>query len=146
MRVRTLQSLETGCMSCVGSFWPPGNWGSVGQRICCSNAFQITVEREERSRHKRCAIVERQRQSPQKIFERNVDSAVRGEMMAQRKLYEAEADVKARNWEKKHSDFALEEINQEFESQRLQLHQASRWADQARRDKISLYGELELRK
>ena len=34
---------------------------------------------------------------------------------------------------------------QEFESQRFQLHQASRWADQAQRDKISWYGELELR-
>ena len=32
-----------------------------------------------------------------------------------------------------------------FESQRFQLHQASRRADQAQRDKISLYGELELR-
>ena len=37
------------------------------------------------------------------------------------------------------------EINQEFESQRFQLHQASRWADQAQRDKMSLYGELEFR-
>ena len=36
-------------------------------------------------------------------------------------------------------------MNQEFESQRFQLYQASRWADQARRDKMNLYGELELR-
>ena len=40
---------------------------------------------------------------------------------------------------------AFHEINQEFESRRLQLHQASRWADQAQRDKISFYGGLELR-
>ena len=40
---------------------------------------------------------------------------------------------------------ALHEINQEFESQRFQLQQASRWADQAQRGKISLRGELELR-
>ena len=39
----------------------------------------------------------------------------------------------------------LHEIYQEFESQRFQLHQVGRWADQAQRDKISLYGELELR-
>ena len=65
--------------------------------------------------------------------------------MAQRNLYEAEAEVEARTWEKRNSDFAFQEINQDFESQRFQLHQASRWADQARRDKISLYGELELR-
>ena len=47
--------------------------------------------------------------------------------------------------EQKNSDFAFQEINQEFETQRFQLHQASRWADQAQRDKISLYEELELR-
>ena len=51
--------------------------------------------------------------------------------MAQRKFYEAEAEVEARNWEKSNSDIAFQEINQEFESQRFQLHQASRWADQA---------------
>ena len=65
--------------------------------------------------------------------------------MAQQKLYEAEAEVEARNMEKRKSDIALQEIHQEFESQRVQLHQACRWADQAQRDKISLYGELELR-
>ena len=37
-------------------------------------------------------------------------------MIAQRKLYEAEAEVKARNLEKK-SVFACQEINQEFECQ-----------------------------
>ena len=45
----------------------------------------------------------------------------------------------------KNADTVFQEIKQEFESQRFQLHQASRWADQAHRDKISLYGELELR-
>ena len=53
--------------------------------------------------------------------------------------------VEARFWEKRNSDFSFEEINQEFESQRFQPHQASRWADQAQRDKISLYGEMEVR-
>ena len=45
----------------------------------------------------------------------------------------------------KSADISFHEINQKFESQRLQLHQANQWADQAQRDKISLYGELELR-
>ena len=62
-----------------------------------------------------------------KILERTVDdSVVRGEIMTQQKLYEAEAEVEARNWEKRNSDFTFHEINQEFESQRFQLHQASR--------------------
>ena len=39
----------------------------------------------------------------------------------------------------------MAEINQEFESQRFQLQQASWWADQSQRNKISLCGELELR-
>ena len=63
--------------------------------------------------------------------------------MTQQKLFEAEAEVEARNWEKRNSDFTFHEINQEFESQRFQLHQASRWGDQAQRDKISVYGELD---
>ena len=45
----------------------------------------------------------------------------------------------------RNSDFAYQEISQEFASQGFQLHQASRWADQAQRDKLSLYGESELR-
>ena len=65
--------------------------------------------------------------------------------MAQRKLYGAEAEVEARNWEQRNSDFASQEMNQEFESQRFQLHEEGRWADQAQRDKISMYAELELR-
>ena len=65
--------------------------------------------------------------------------------MAQQKLYQAEAEVEARYWEKRNSDNAFHEINQEFESQQFQLHQASRRADRAQRDNVSLYG-LELRK
>ena len=61
-----------------------------------------SVAREQKSRHKRCAFAERQRTSP-KILERKVDSAVRREMMAQRKLYEAETEDEARN---RNSDIA----------------------------------------
>ena len=52
------------------------------------------------------------------------------EREAQQKKNQAEADVEARNWEKKTSDFACQEINQECESPRFQLLQASRRADQ----------------
>ena len=95
--------------------------------------FLVHSQEEKRSRHKRCAFVERQRKS-QKILERKVDLAVRGEREAQQKNDQAEADVEARNWEKKNSDFACQEINQQCESPRFQPHQASRWADQAQRD------------
>ena len=53
--------------------------------------------------------------------------------------------MEVKHWEKRNSDIALHETNQEFESQRLQLQQANQWADQAQRDKISLCGELEMR-
>ena len=92
MIVRTLKSLETECMSCVGSFWPPGNWSRVGQRICCDNAFLFTIDKEKRSRHRRCAFVERQRESPEGSLKRKVDLAVREEREAQQKLYQAEAE------------------------------------------------------
>ena len=61
--------------------------------------------------------------------------------MAQQINYEAEVKY----WENRNSDIVLYEVTQEFESQPLQLQQANHWADQAQRDKISLYGELELR-
>ena len=54
--------------------------------------------------------------------------------MAQQRLFEAEADVEVTHWEKRQSDISLYGINQEFESQRLQLQQANHWADQAQRD------------
>ena len=85
----------------------------------------------------------RDRENLHEIHERKAEMAVPGERMAQQRLYEAEAEVEARNWEKRNSDIAFQEINQEFECQRFQLQQANRLADQAQRDKISLYGELE---
>ena len=68
----------------------------------------------------------RDRENLHNILERKVDSAVRGERMAQQKCV-AESGVEARNWKRRNSDIAFHEINQEFESQRFQLHQASRW-------------------
>ena len=69
-----------------------------------------------------------------KILEGKAELAVRGEKLAQQRFFEAED-----------ADIALHEIDQEFESQRLQLQQANQWADQAQIDKTGLYGELEMR-
>ena len=100
--------------------------------------FSVHSQKGERDRHEN--VMHSLRENLQKFLERKVDSAVRGERMAQQTLYEAEAEVEASNWDKRNSDIAVH-----VESQRFQLHQASRSADQAQRDKISLYGELELR-
>ena len=56
------------------------------------------------------------RENIHRILERRAELSVRGEKMAQQKKYEAEAEVEAKYWEKKNSDTALREINQEFES------------------------------
>ena len=40
---------------------------------------------------------------------------------------------------------ALSETNRELETQRLELHQANQWADQAQREKINLSGESDMR-
>ena len=63
----------------------------------------------------------RDREKLQKILERKLDLAVRGEREAQQKLYQAEAEVEARNWQKQRQNFAFQEINQEFESQRFRF-------------------------
>ena len=100
------------------SWWHPGNRCKFGQRICCFNYFQFTVKREWRSISKRCAFVEKQRKS------------LNGKW----------------SWGKRISDVAFQETMQEFESQRLQLHQASRWADQAQRDKNKLVWNIGIQK
>ena len=45
-----------------------------------------------------------------KILERKAELAVRGEKPSRQKVYEAEADVEVKNWEKRKSDIAFFEI------------------------------------
>ena len=85
------------------------------------------------------------KQNLHEYLERKAESAVRGEIAAHKRLCEAEAGMEMRRWEQKNSEVALYESHRELESQRLQLHQAHQWADQAQREKINLCGELELK-
>ena len=55
--------------------------------------------------------------------------------MSLHRLFFAEAEVEARNREKRNSEIAFQKINQDFEPQRFQLQQANQWADQGQRDK-----------
>ena len=104
-----------------------------------------SVSKGKRDRDQNVVQTCRDRQYLHKILERTTELAVRGEKLAQQRIYEAEADVEVKHWEKRTSGTALYEINQEFESQRSQLQRANQWADQAQTDKISVYGELEMR-
>ena len=103
-----------------------------------------SVSREKRDRDLNVVQSSRDRQHLHTILERKAELAVRGGKLAQLRFYEAGADVEMKHWEKKNSDISLYEINQEFESQRLQLQKEKQRANQ-QRDKISLYGELEMR-
>ena len=51
--------------------------------------------------------------------------------LTQQKLYDAEAEVEARNWEKRNPT----SLFREFESQRFQTHQASQWVGRNRSSK-----------
>ena len=109
-----------------------------------SSLFE-SVLKGKRDRAQNIVQTLKNRQHLHKIPERKAEVAVRREKLAQRRLYEAEANVEVKHWEKRNSDIALYEIKQEFESQRSQVQQANQWADQAQRDKLSLYRELEMR-
>ena len=96
------------------------------------------------SSHSKGREIERDRKSPenlQKIHERKVDLAVR------------EGEWLSKNCLKLRREVGRGEILTSFfvrsiknlNLSRFQLHRASRWADQAPKDKISLYGELEMR-
>ena len=98
----------------------------------------------ERDRELKFVHALRDRDNLQKILERKVDLAIQEEEETQQKLYQAEAEIEAKIWEKRNRDHSVQEINQDFESQRFRLNQASRWADEGQRDKISLCGQLEL--
>ena len=70
---------------------------------------------------------------------RQLNLAVQGECTAQKRFSEAEEEMDIRNWEPQNGDSALHETNRELESQRLELHQANQWADQAQTEKINVW-------
>ena len=55
----------------------------------------------------------RDRDYLQKILERKVDLAIQGENESQQQLYQAEAEIEAKNWEKRNRDHSFQEINSE---------------------------------
>ena len=85
-----------------------------------------SLSRGKRDRELNFAQALRNRENLQKILERKVDLAVRREGGAQQTLFRAEAEIEARNWEKRNRENYFQEISQEFESQRCRLNQASR--------------------
>ena len=87
--------------------------------------------KEKRDRDQNVVQTSRDRQNLQKILERKAELAVKGEKWPSKDYTKLKQKWKFKNWEKRNSDIALSEVNQEFESQRLQPQQANKWADQA---------------
>ena len=76
------------------------------------------------------------RQNLHEFLARKDESAVQGEIAAQKRLSEADSDLEIRRWDQKNSEIALYESHRELESRRLQQHQADQWADQAQKEKL----------
>ena len=108
----------------------------------CFMSFQ-SVSKEKRDRDRSVVQTFKDRQNLHKSLNGEMNWPSEEKKLAQQRVYEAETEAEAKHWEKRNSDIALFcEIDQEFESQRLQLQQANQWADQAQRFNISLCGEL----
>ena len=58
-------------------------------------------------------------------------------MQLRKDLSEAATEREIKDWEKRSSEIAPYESQPELESQRMRLHQANQWADQAQREKIN---------
>ena len=96
--VQTLQSPETGCMSCVGSFLASRK---LEQRSWTWYLLQQCFGSQSKGkRDGHTNVVQSLREKFQQIGERKVELAVRGGRVAQQTLYEAEAEVEAKFGEK----------------------------------------------
>ena len=117
----------------------------VRDRATVVSSLFGSVSKDNRDRDQNVVQTLRDKQNLHKILTQKAELAVRGEKLAQQRLYEGDADVEVKHWEKRNSDIAGNGINQAFEPPRPQPQQANQWADQAQGDKISLYGDLEMR-
>ena len=115
-----LGSLETGLKKLSVDY------DCVASRTCiketCADMNRETVAlKEKRDRDQNVVQTLKDMQNLHKILERKAALPVRGERLAQQKLYEAEAFVEVKHWEERNSGVALCVVNQELESQRLKL-------------------------
>ena len=105
-----------------------------------------SLSKAKRDRDQNVVQILRDRQSLHKILERKAALPCEEKNWLSKAFTKLRQTWRSKNWERRDSDIALYEINQEFASQRFQLQQANHWANQAQRRKISLHGELEMRK
>ena len=128
-------SKQTAAGRVLPMFGPSSLWKEMARHVSGRTGLQETgaeLDREsvaatifssqskvKRDRELNLVHALRDRDNLQKILERKVDLAIQGENEAQQKLYQAETEIEAKNWEKTNSDIAFREINQDFETQRF---------------------------
>ena len=109
------------------------------------SSVEGTTSAGKRDRNLESAQTLSERRNLHVHLEQKAELAVQGECAAQKRLSEAETEVDICIWKQRNSDLALYDTNRELETQRLELHQANQWADQAQREKINLSGESDMR-
>ena len=78
----------------------------VRDRATVVSSLFGSVSKDNRDRDQNVVQTLRDRQHLHKILERKAELAVRGEKLAQQRLFETEADVEVKHWEKRISDIA----------------------------------------
>ena len=132
-RVPTLLSLtkvSADCDSVASRTRIKETCADMGRLKQLFQVFSGLCEKGKRDRDRNVVQTLRDKQNRHKILERKAGLAVRQEKLAQQRFFGAEADVEVKHLEKRNSDVALYEINQEFESRR-NLRGSDIWSKKA---------------
>ena len=118
------------------SLWQTSNAGSCG-KLQRSDESSSNVERSlmrgkrdrdfgsvSSSQHDWERILS-ERKKLHEYLEKEAERGLQGECTAQRRFPEAEVEMDRKSWERRNSDIAPNETNQQLESQRLELYQAN---------------------
>ena len=97
------------------------------------SSVEGTLSRGKRDRYLESAQTLSEWRNLHAYFEQEVELAVQGKGVAQKRFSEDEAEMDKRNWDQRDADIALHVTNPELESLRLELYQANQWADQAQK-------------
>ena len=97
--------------------------------IKCGDFGSVSLSQHDRER-----MLSERKNLYEYLGKEAVARAPQGECSAQRRLSEAEMEMVRKSCKRRKSDIAPYETNQQLESQRLELYQASHWADQAQQE------------
>ena len=115
-----------------------GSCGQLQQSVDSNEKSLLEGKREreyERVLHSEQERFLSEKQNLYDDLERESQSALQGECMAQRRLSEAEVEMDRKSCERRNSDMALYETNCQLESQQMELYQANQWCGQTQREK-----------